>query len=559
MQINVRNYRGIDRATIEPNPIALVAGSNGVGKTSILEGAAGALAGEPIPIYAGEKPALKKKDAGDLVGPYGKRGKAVATGEDGSAQVNWPGAKASSEGQPPHASALATGLIDFPALPEKRRAAILGELIDAEPTFQDLASAITDELGHEAGDGAQIAQPVWATIQEQGWEATHKAYKDELSRKKGQWEEVTGERYGGDKAEGWEPEGWTSDLEDLAISDLEIQLANARDREKQARAAQAMDEQRRQTLQEKADDLEPAQEAKKAAENEYQQETARLQQLRSEYSQMAAQPDAYCPDCGVPLAIGGSGQSYDLTTMDLSETADQETLNAKADGIETVKKRVQDAQASLDGAKHRIQDAGNAKAELEAIPETGQAGDDPEAAAEEVQRLRNQQNAKKAMDRARELHSEILVDQAIVTALAPEGVRRQALVKALDAFNKQTLAIASQGWAETVWLDEDFTPHYGQRPFYLCSLSEAYRVRVSMRIALAHLDGSQTVILDGADVLDSAGRNHLIQLLVAAQRDLDPESYMVGITLNRKDQAPDLAAHNLGQSYWVADGKAEAL
>lgn len=561
MQVNVRNYRGCDRAEVEPAPIALLAGSNGVGKTSILEAAAGALAGEPVPVYAGEKPALKKKDAGDLVGPFGKRGKAVVTGESGNAQVNWPGAKAGSEGTPPQASALATGLIDWPGLAEKRRAALLGAMIQAEPTFEDLASAITDELGHEAADGSQVAGPVWQEIQEQGWDPAHKAYKDVLARKKGQWEETTGERWGRDKGEDWEPESWTTDLAEKSLEELDLELANAQQREADARAGQAMDAERQRKLQAEAADLAPAQEEKQAAEQEHHQAQELLQKLRHEYQAMAAQPDAYCPDCGTALAITahGGGGGYEVGVSD-EEPADAEILQAKAEGLTAQQNRVQAAKDRIAEANGRIQRAGNAQSELEAIPEQGDSGDDPDAAREAAAQARHRRDAKKAKDRADQLHNEILTDQAIAAALDPEGVRRQALVRALDRINKEYLAPLSAGWAETVWLSEDFTAYYGQRPFYLLSLSEAYRVRVTMRIALAALDGSEAVVLDGADVLDSAGRNHLIQVLMAATRaDWAPGSYLVGITLNRRDQVPGLAKAGLGRSYWVQGGTVERL
>ncbi|MEF8794006.1 hypothetical protein [Thiohalorhabdus sp.] len=560
MDVQIRSYRGIERAEVHMDPIAIVAGRNGVGKTSITEGAAAALAGEPLPIFEGEKPAMKKKDANELVAAGAKRGKAVVASSEGSSWVNWPGAKAQTEGKPPQASAVATGLIDWPALPEKRRAATLQDLLQAAPTFQDLEGAVADELVEYTDEDRHRLASVWEQIERDGWDATHKAYQDELSRAKGRWEEATGERWGSDKAENWVPEGWDPGLNDIALDDWETALADAKERADQARKAQAVNEDRRAQLQEKAADLETAQAEKRQLDDQLSEAQTQLHTIRAEYNQMAAQPDAHCPECGVALAIP-EGDPQDLTIYE-GEPADTVTLQAKREGVQAQHERLEALRQQRDEAAAKVQAAGNAQAELEAMPEPDQGDGDSDLASldEQVDRLRQKRQAKVTMDRAREAHTEAVVLGAIVTALAPSGVRRQALVRALDSFNKHQLYPASAYWDQTVWLDEDFLPHYGQRPWHLLSLSEAYRVRVSVRLAFADLDGSDAVILDGADVLDAKGRKHLIHTLVAAFNEATfPDHYMVGITLNRPDQAPDLEGHGLGYSYWVEEGKANPI
>lgn len=559
MDVQVRSYRGIERAAVTVAPIAILAGRNGSGKTSLLEGAAAALSGEPLPIFDGERSAIKKKDAGEVVANGAKRGKAVVEGPDGASWINWPGAKAQSQGAPPHASALATGLIDWPALPEKRRAAILGNLLTAEPTYEDLVGAYADEIIELDDEDRDFLAQVWAEIQEQGWDPIHSSYKDALSRIKGRWEEATGQRYGAEKADGWQPDGWGRHLEDLTAEYLEESLADAREKVSRIEQHQAVSADRRSTLQAEADELEAAQAEKAKADENLAGAQDQLTSMQGEYRQMATGPSAHCPSCEAGLSIFSqpSGFKVDLST---AEPADEETLSAKTEGIEAQKQRVATMREQRDEAAAKVQRAGNAQAELEGLPEPGGEAGDLEEAKAELDTARLQAQAKQLMDRARQHYTEAVQYAALVTALSPDGVRRQALVRTVQAFNDDYLVPLSDAWAEPVRLDADFLPYYGARPFHLLSLSEAYRVRVTMRVALAALDGSQAVILDGVDVLDSPGRKHFLNLLqTAVKNPALPGHYLVGITLNRQDQVPGLEKAGLGAAYWIEGGQAHHI
>jgi hypothetical protein len=88
----------------------------------------------------------------------------------------------------------------------------------------------------------------------------------------------------------------------------------------------------------------------------------------------------------------------------------------------------------------------------------------------------------------------------------------------------------------------------------LCSTSEQYRVRAVLQVAMADLDHSAMVVLDAADVLDGPTRSGLFALLVEASMPA-----LVCMTLSRREQVPDLAAAELGASYWIEGGVAQPL
>jgi hypothetical protein len=95
---------------------------------------------------------------------------------------------------------------------------------------------------------------------------------------------------------------------------------------------------------------------------------------------------------------------------------------------------------------------------------------------------------------------------------------------------------------------------YGGRAYRRSSTSEQYRVRAVVAVAMAKLDGSDMVVLDAADVLDGTTRSGLFALLDEAGLDA-----LVCMTLTRREQVPDLAASELGASYWIEDGIAQPL
>jgi hypothetical protein len=91
---------------------------------------------------------------------------------------------------------------------------------------------------------------------------------------------------------------------------------------------------------------------------------------------------------------------------------------------------------------------------------------------------------------------------------------------------------------------------YGDYQYILLSKSTQYRVRISLQAAFTMLDGSQILLIDGADILDSAGRNGLFKMLTGLQ-----SMAVVAMTIDKQEKIP--AIEKLGGcAYWIENGTA---
>ena len=159
MQAIVKNFRGISEAQIDIAPIALITGKNGAGKTSIALAIAAAATGKAIPFAK-----LTKKEC-DIMLRTGTKAAMVALGtSEGSRQIEWPKAEAHSDGLPPVASEIATGLTDLFSMKEKDALAYLIDLLKANVTREDFTTAFVNQ-----GLPETVAEKVWQTIDAQGW------------------------------------------------------------------------------------------------------------------------------------------------------------------------------------------------------------------------------------------------------------------------------------------------------------------------------------------------------------------------------------------------------
>ena len=61
------------------------------------------------------------------------------------------------------------------------------------------------------------------------------------------------------------------------------------------------------------------------------------------------------------------------------------------------------------------------------------------------------------------------------------------------------------------------------------------------------------LVIDGADILDKAGRNGLLRLLLAADRPS-----LVCMTMATSEDMPDLRGNEIGHSYWIENSRTEA-
>jgi hypothetical protein len=143
----VRNFRGCAKAEIVCDPIALVAGRNAAGKSSLAMAVGAALVGTTLPLNI-----VNKKDAPALVMTGASEGLAEITAEGGGiARITWPACEMTTQGDPPRASFYAAGLASVATMPPKERAQELADYLHADPAREDLTAALNNAgLGDEA-------------------------------------------------------------------------------------------------------------------------------------------------------------------------------------------------------------------------------------------------------------------------------------------------------------------------------------------------------------------------------------------------------------------------
>ena len=545
-------FRGVKRATIPITPLTLIAGHNHAGKSSIAAAAEALLTGKTLPDWC------KKKDARDIVNVASGRGTIELVAPDGSAAIEYPAAVSSTVGAPPHSSQVAVGDTSPVDLSDRERAGYFAELLGTEPTADDLRAALADA---ELTD-AQFAE-IWDSIRITGWDAAHKRAAERGAEAKGAWQHVTNEQYGKLKAANWRPVGWCKRHDDMivgisdgafvAISEAISALKAERD-EITGRIAVSDAEMKR--LREYAEGVTTAQITHDANTRRYREIATALSELKTAAPAAVAITDQDCPHCGKPLRVN-AGQIVAGGKVTKAHVAAAEKALAEHD------EKVADLAAQVDAA---IED-GTKSAAL--LAECTKARD--ELAAVQAQNFNGGKKSTRTVDQidaeiesheadrdmvtvrrdAAKYHTTVERNAVIVAALAPDGVRKTALERGLGGINASMAAICAARWA-TVELTPDLNVTFGGRDYRLLSQSEQYRVRATVQIACALIDGSAVLVFDGADILDRAGRQGLVSAVM--------ESALPGLvcmTYLNRDDMPDLSTVG-GLSVWIEAGEVSA-
>lgn len=576
MEIEVRNYRGIERARIVVSPIALLAGANYQGKTSLCQATAATLSGHPVPFL---KPStgkgnpwsgtVAKADAGVLVRTGADRGSCTIKKDDeNQAATVWPQADLATKGTPPHASVFASGLMtehnvwQLFALNDKQRASFFSDLLKAEPAYEEFSDALGEhDISTESID------KLWEAIETNGWEAVHNSMVTHGTKLKGQWEGATGDNYGSKKGAQWIPDGWQDNLNEASEDGLNAILVSAKEILEGVVGKMAVGNEERARLEKESHydgpTLKAAEKAYQAAKKHHEKMIAARDALPT--VDAGTGPFMLCPHCEKPVLLLQNSITSGVTEYTLAVAAKQELpkdeKNKRRLDIADADGKVRNAEGSLSKAGREL---GRAKAGLEKAKDAaktleGLAGgefdeEEIDKARQSVTEAVNRLDMFRAYNKARALHDSVKRNQQIIDTLSPTGLRKKVLTGALTDFNGYLNDLTKlAGWNARVELDENLQLRYGGRAFIFISDSEKYRVRATLQVAIAKLDKSDMIVLDGADILGKQGRNGLMKLLVGAKIPA-----LVSMTIDSADLMPDLPAA-MGVSYWVENGLVRPL
>lgn len=553
MRAQIQNIRGLESADLDVSKIALVAGLNHAGKTSALLPVSCALAGITAPL------GLRKTDGGMLVRIGAGKGLVTVSTDGGEVSIEWPKGDRITKGEtPPTASLVAVGLENVAEMPAIDRGKLLNELLDITPTREDFDAAC------RAVGLMGATDKVWDTIERDGWDATHKKAGDKGREQKGAWTQVTKEAYGAKKAETWMPNGWDDGLSSKSKDTLEAELSAVRSELEFAIGELAIGEDEFRRLTEAADGLDAARTARDAA-----QEVVTAKQAEAETARKAREacPEATetgghaCPECGTMLELaagpGGAGRALaKVAKLSDAELESRRMAIASADGkLNKARSELAAARATLATAESAVLAAEKAKRTLdEGVKTTGSTAAEVDAKREAVRRAENSLKAFEQKTEADRIHGAIQRNELLIGVLADTGVRREVLIRKLAEFNATLARMCADAKWGAVSVSDALTVEYIGRPYVLLSKSEQFRAAVTLQVAIAGLDGSDAVVIDGADILDNPGRASLMRLLGAWGKPA-----LVGMTMPRVEAVPDLAAQGIGVSYWAESGKINAI
>lgn len=541
MRVEVKNFMGCEKAEVELDKAALICGMNHQGKSSFLTALSAALTGEAVPL------GLKKTDCGMLV-KVGSTGASVKVQNDAfeTVAINWPKAEIMTDGKnPPATTKMAAALESLVDMKEKERSEFIRELVKCNPTKKDLE----EFLGERGCTNEKLIEKVWMFIEQDGFEASHKRACDTGRSLKNQWSDVTGEAYGSQKAETWQPSGWNSSLIDLSKETLETQLTAARAELEDMIARQAVDTSKKEEYEKLADenDLKVARDNAKICQDNvksYEKELIEAENLRNKLS--AKVEEQHCPHCGGLLKIVAGKVSILEEQPDNSEKISE--LNNK---ISELKESVKEYDEKYFKYYQEVRDRENAIAKLAEINKSGAGNVTPldiDKKRNQIKQIEDNIRAFNEKAESDRLKNNIKENQLIIDALDMSGIRKKSTEKGLDSFNANLEDICMlAGWPK-VSINRDMSIELDGRPYVLLSESEKYRVRITLQISIAKLQKDDVIILDGAEILDKNGKNGMFKVLLQYKIKA-----FIGMMFSDITKVPNMGKFGI-KSYWVEKG-----
>ncbi|HCF6020803.1 AAA family ATPase [Pseudomonas aeruginosa] len=565
-KLEITNFQGLRHAALDVSaPVLLVAGHNGAGKSSLLDAISHAFTGKPGRV-------AQKQHIGQLITEGAKKGEARVEWLDESGEVQACGvALPSGKGSPLADSPFLPFVLDasrFAALDAKDRRRVLFDLTGASASPAEVGKRLKAK-----GIDLALFEKVKPLLRS-GFSAMVGQAKDYASEARGAWKAITGENYGSEKANGWEPEA-----PPVIVSEEELESARAE-------------------LRATAQDLDEAQQtlgSSKRAHADAQARASRITALREtaaladrrrnklatdeanqdEWSEkvMAAEAAASGEPAHQPLTCPHCQGAVDLQAGELvphqppAKVADPEA----AKRLEEYRGYLASAQRAVANSQRDLKESEDAAAQAAALEaETAQAPSaeaiaNGEQAINELRQARDRQQAKvqslqeafnaaaqrqDVIKQAAGFHAEVCAWSALADALSPTGIPAEILADAIGPVNELLQRLSgTAGWSP-VQISADIDVTFGGRLYGLLSESERWRCDATLALAIATISGLRLVLLDRLDVLDLPSRSQAIALMRAMTSDREIDSVIVAGTLKE----PMAKTPEWLQAVWIEVG-----
>jgi len=569
--IQTSNFLGARAVDVKlTRPVALFAGHNGAGKSSIQEAVRMALTGETVRVGL-------KKEYGTLVSEGQEAGfvevhGVVAHEDDGIAYtVVLPGGKGMHSDLP--ALPYVLDAQRFARLdPNERRAFLFGLM-----GLKTDGPAVRERLLAKGCDAAKIEAV--APFLRAGFDAAQKEAQGRARECKAQWKTTTGgEAYGSVKAASWQaakPGVKADDLAqaraDLVAVENEIEAETKRLGELQGRARQVAAQMAKlEGLRQQAGMYARIADRLGRDEASLKEMEAKVEATRAKAGLKPEQSTAPhpCPHCGGMLLIhDGKPEEWHEETLPHYDVEAAAALPEYERALKLMQSAVANSKRDLDAAdsaartlKELEDDAGEPEGEATDIGALEQRiaaikhhrGNHQAAIRlmEEAERRAAEADEKTA--KAAALHQDVQAWEAISDALAPDGIPGEMLAEALEPINERLVRSAGDAEWDRIEIASDMQiiAALHERPYVLLSESEKWRADAMIAEAIAHLSGVRLLVLDRFDVLDLKGREDLIAWLDILAQDGEIDTALIFGTLKALPaQLPETV-----EAFWIEGG-----
>lgn len=563
--IQTSNFLGAQAVDVKlTKPVALFAGKNYAGKSSLQEAVRMALTGESVRVDL-------KKDYGALVTDGQEAGFAEVITDEQSYSIVLPAGKGVHSD-----NAALRYVLDaqrFASMPSDFRRAFLFGLMGLRTD----GAAVKDRLTARGCDGKKVEHV--APFLRAGFDAGQKEAQAKAREAKASWKTTTGgEAYGSVKAASYratKPEVDTGKLEqsraDLVKMEDEIEADTNHLGDLQGRARQATEQRAKLAdLREKAGKFARIQEKLNKDEVELVEWEQKVADTKAKANGAPAEHPMTCPHCAGlvvhrPNIVGGELQPYEAPADTLDHEARaklpeyERALHLMQSAVINGKRDLAAADAAA-RALRELEDGGlveaagdediaTLKARIDTLKHDKKNQEAGIRMLEDSARLATEADEKTR--RAAALHQDVQQWDAIADALAPDGIPGEMLAEALGPINERlTMSSNTSEWSR-IGIEADMTiTAEGGRPYALLSESEKWRADAMIAEAIAHLSGIRLLVLDRFDVLDIKGREDLLYWLDAMAEDGEIDTALVFGTLKALPaQLPDTVA-----AFWIENG-----
>lgn len=356
----------------------------------------------------------------------------------------------------------------------------------------------------------------------------NKRFEEQRKSQKGKFADLTGLNIntGDEKRAAWVPEFYDRDLEGQSEKSLIGVLAALNAERDSALQTEAVSLHDREQLEEKYKTVTAEQEALAKRESSKKSLEQNLKDLQNKL-ELTGEP--FECDCGKLYCVQDNKPIQVQKIEDVTKGDAASIRNT----IEARKKQIAEEERAIGAITKSLDEAIAAGKKLEKMPKTDGALIEKATTAVDVATKRLE--AFKLHQEATRLNRAIMQSDRLVEITKPSGLQAEAMQAALSKFNDELKRLCKVAEWGTVRVNKDTSVTYDGKDYKeQASGGQKFRCRATLQYAIAAIDHSDLVVIDGIDILDDAGRWGLLNLA----QELDIPCLFTCMA-NSKDEMPE--------------------